>query len=325
MWSRVARGLAALLAHNGWAGVLTDRDHGVAVTRARSTLIGKRVHSLGLLFALLTVAWIAIDAVTFDRKLWLPLALGRVVAGLAFVAIAMHEHRPFDPRATFVWLSALFAVPACFFVYSQAVLASAPALAMPVMMTAAYEYLPFIVMTALAIFPLTLRENVALGGLLLVLFAAGMLIFTGLDTRLPQAGVLDSRGPDALSILWPLVLVTGVAAIAGMSQLQFLIAATEQSSRDGLTGLYTRRFGEQILQFQFEVAKRSGAALSAIFVDLDAFKCVNDRYGHDCGDKVLYAAAQALTSTLRQQDIVVRWGGEEFLVLMPNTNIDEAF
>lgn len=327
MRSRVMSGLNVLFDHNGWAGVLTAREHGFAITRARSALIDKRVRFIGLLFAALTVVWIAMDAATFERQLWVPLALGRLVAALAFVAIAMHEQRPFGPRATFAWLTALFAVPACYFVYSHVIFASTPGLTMPVMMTVAYAHMPFIVMTGLAIFPLTLGENVALGALLLVLFAAGIVICAGPQSLPPRGGLVSnvaSNGREALSMLWPLFLVTCVAAIAGMSQLQFLAAATEQSSRDGLTGVRTRHFGEQILEFQFEVAKRSGAALSVIFVDLDAFKCVNDRYGHDCGDKVLNTAAQALVSTLRQQDVVVRWGGEEFLVLMPYTNIDEA-
>jgi GGDEF domain-containing protein len=94
------------------------------------------------------------------------------------------------------------------------------------------------------------------------------------------------------------MLVTGVASIAGMSQLQFLVAATELSARDKLTGLYTRRFGEEIIESQFEVAERSEAPLGAVFVDLDLFKSVNDRYGHDAGDKVLQTAAQQLVAAL---------------------------
>jgi len=60
--------------------------------------------------------------------------------------------------------------------------------------------------------------------------------------------------------------------------------------------------------------------LSLVFVDLDHFKLVNDRYGHEEGDRVLHNAAEALQKTLRQSDIVVRWGGEEFLVIMPETD-----
>jgi diguanylate cyclase (GGDEF)-like protein len=61
-----------------------------------------------------------------------------------------------------------------------------------------------------------------------------------------------------------------------------------------------------------------------LFLDLDRFKEVNDRYGHDAGDEVLRAAADRIAAVLRRQDTAIRWGGEEFLVLLPNTGVDGA-
>ena len=318
--------LSELFTPSEWAVVLTGRDHGIAVSAARSALIAKRIRVIALWFAVLTVAWIGVDALAFERALWLPLAFGRTVAGLAFAAIAVHEQKSHSPRATFYRLCALFAVPACFFAYSASVFARAPSADVHVLLTAAYVYLPFIVMTSLAIFPLTARENLALGASLLLVFVAAPAVFMAPYDSTQATGLLSasSSGFGTSGMAWPLMLVTGVAAISGMSQLQFLVAATEQSARDKLTGLFTRRFGEQILELQFEVAQRSGAALSAVFIDLDSFKSVNDRYGHDAGDKVLQAAARNLVAALRRQDIVVRWGGEEFLALMPNTDVEEA-
>jgi hypothetical protein len=106
--------------------VLTGRDHGIAVSAARSALIAKRIRVIALWFAVLTVAWIGVDALAFERALWLPLAFGRTVAGLAFAAIAVHEQKCHSPRATFYRLCALFVIPACFFAYSASVFARAP-------------------------------------------------------------------------------------------------------------------------------------------------------------------------------------------------------
>jgi diguanylate cyclase (GGDEF)-like protein len=105
-----------------------------------------------------------------------------------------------------------------------------------------------------------------------------------------------------------------------MSQLHFMTALVEQSAHDKLTGVLARRVGEEILSLQFNHAVRTLRPLSLVFVDLDHFKMVNDRYGHEEGDRVLRTAAECLQKTLRQTDIVVRWGGEEFLVIMPETD-----
>jgi diguanylate cyclase (GGDEF)-like protein len=102
------------------------------------------------------------------------------------------------------------------------------------------------------------------------------------------------------------------------------MALVNQSSHDKLTGTYARRIGEEMLNLQFGNARRNKRPLSLVFVDLDDFKKVNDRYGHDEGDRVLRTAAQSLLSGLRQGDLVIRWGGEEFLIVMPDTDTPGA-
>lgn len=93
---------------------------------------------------------------------------------------------------------------------------------------------------------------------------------------------------------------------------------------DFLTGLFNRRqlferAGQEILR-----AQRSGEPLAVMMLDLDHFKQVNDRYGHALGDALLQAVSEALTVTLRRIDIAGRIGGEEFVVLLPNTAADAA-
>jgi diguanylate cyclase (GGDEF)-like protein len=105
-----------------------------------------------------------------------------------------------------------------------------------------------------------------------------------------------------------------------MSQLRFLINLTEQSTRDALTQALTRRFGEEMLDIQLAIAERSGAPLAVMFFDLDKFKAVNDEFGHEEGDALLHRAAQSIRKTLRRQDILIRWGGEEFLAVLPQAD-----
>lgn len=88
---------------------------------------------------------------------------------------------------------------------------------------------------------------------------------------------------------------------------------------DPLTGLYNRRRFADVLKGQFAVTKRYKNPLSCLMVDVDHFKTINDRYGHDIGDRVIQAVAQRISENLREVDIAARYGGEEFAILLPHT------
>ncbi len=89
---------------------------------------------------------------------------------------------------------------------------------------------------------------------------------------------------------------------------------------DPLTGLYNRRTLDEVLPIEFARAQRYGHPLSLIMIDLDDFKLVNDRYGHPVGDLVLSETGTLLITNLRQYDIALRYGGDEFTLILPDTN-----
>lgn len=93
---------------------------------------------------------------------------------------------------------------------------------------------------------------------------------------------------------------------------------------DGLTGVHNRRYFDQQFLHELERARRSGEPLTLVLADIDHFKAINDRHGHDAGDKVLQAVAQGLHDELRRIDHVCRIGGEEFALILPFTSADEA-
>ena len=101
-------------------------------------------------------------------------------------------------------------------------------------------------------------------------------------------------------------------------------AAVRDASTDTLTGLANRRGGREALEREVQRASRYGRPLSVIVFDLDHFKAVNDRYGHAAGDLVLRSVARAAARAVRDTDRVIRWGGEEFLVLCTETGQGEA-
>ena len=92
----------------------------------------------------------------------------------------------------------------------------------------------------------------------------------------------------------------------------------EQAVRDPLTGLFNRRYLETIVPHELARCARDGSSLALIMIDIDHFKTVNDSFGHQGGDEVLKALAQLLIDSVRASDVACRFGGEEFLLLLPN-------
>jgi diguanylate cyclase (GGDEF)-like protein/PAS domain S-box-containing protein len=107
-----------------------------------------------------------------------------------------------------------------------------------------------------------------------------------------------------------------------VSNLRLIEINRELSTKDPLTGLYNRRFAMEFLTKELEKAKRYKKHLSLVMVDLDDFKKINDTYGHAVGDMCLKTFANTLLKHLRSADIAVRWGGEEFLLVLPETPKD---
>jgi diguanylate cyclase (GGDEF)-like protein/putative nucleotidyltransferase with HDIG domain len=100
--------------------------------------------------------------------------------------------------------------------------------------------------------------------------------------------------------------------------------ALEQAITDGLTGLKTHRYFMEVLDREWRHSTRSGQSFSVIMMDLDGFKQVNDRHGHLEGDKVLTAVAHLLNDRVRQSNVVARYGGDEFAILLPEARTDQA-
>jgi diguanylate cyclase (GGDEF)-like protein/PAS domain S-box-containing protein len=121
-------------------------------------------------------------------------------------------------------------------------------------------------------------------------------------------------------------------AVAAASQIAVSLAnlrlretLRDQSIRDPLTGLFNRRFMQESLNKELQRAKRKQRSLSLIFLDLDHFKHFNDVFGHDAGDSVLQSMADIFRMHFRTEDIICRYGGEEFAVILPESSIQNAF
>ena len=153
------------------------------------------------------------------------------------------------------------------------------------------------------------------------------------DCRSSFEMIVDGRLPLKVLIQWATSRSDADVARAReiVESLASALERIEQNARlqmevetDPLTGVGNRRMGSRMLARALNRATRAGEPLVVLLLDLDKFKSVNDTLGHDAGDAVLVSFSKALAATVRNYDVVARWGGEEFLVIAPDTDIAGA-
>ena len=177
---------------------------------------------------------------------------------------------------------------------------------------ASYTFLPFLIIATHCVFPLTLKE-----GALLAFFT----IFT---LSMDEVIRLQIFSLASLNNLWLLSAIMAIAIWAQLSQLHMQLKLFEQATTDSLTGLLNRRSFMTQVETELSRSERYDRSLSMALFDLDLFKQINDNHGHLAGDKVLVVFADLLRQELRTTDIIARFGGEEFIIALPETSVDEA-
>jgi len=109
------------------------------------------------------------------------------------------------------------------------------------------------------------------------------------------------------------------------AEIQYYSELMDQANRDGMLGIYNKKYLLEVMESEFSLSRRIGRDFSMIMLDLDFFKKVNDQYGHDAGDLVLKESARIVTKCARHgEDYFGRYGGEEFLILLPRTGVSPA-
>ena len=159
-------------------------------------------------------------------------------------------------------------------------------------------------------------------------FTTESIIGVPLKTRTRVFGVIElvnrlNGQPFTAFDLKLLSTIADFAAIA-MEKLYYIQALKRSATTDPLTKLYNRRLLMPVIRRELERSKREGKPFCILFIDVNKFKHVNDTWGHEAGDRVLRTIADVLQAALRKVDFICRWGGDEFVIVLPATNMDSV-
>ncbi|WP_051246069.1 diguanylate cyclase [Thioalkalivibrio sp. ALE19] len=291
------------------ARVLLDpRTHPETLQRSRVREAVWRLNLLAVLIGVLTPAWIVVDIATLPEREALQMGMARMLVAIALLSGLMVR----NPRSLKeVWASVgmVVAILSAFHLYSVLTLSSIAPDEISRTIALSYTLLPLVMVALVALFPLTLPEATmtAIPGFLLTLFTLGSAPET---TAIGAVLSVEER-------IWMLSLIGGIAIFASVVQVRYMHEIIRQLDYDELTGCLTRRAGEMMLE---RSTRHRIASVVIMFVDLDKFSEVNNSFGHKAGDETLRAVSESLRTTLRAGDSVVRWGGEEFLILLPGAD-----
>jgi diguanylate cyclase (GGDEF)-like protein len=155
----------------------------------------------------------------------------------------------------------------------------------------------------------------------IIIIAVSFLVYSSLGDLIPKYWEEIGFQPVSRSILklgMVIILLICLSGLALSDKMNSLII------REGLTGLFNQNYIRQRLDEEYYRAKRYVHPLSLMMIDLDNFKSLNDRFGHTAGDHLLKYFSQLIRETIRPSDIPARFGGEEFLVILPETDKEDA-
>jgi diguanylate cyclase (GGDEF)-like protein len=168
------------------------------------------------------------------------------------------------------------------------------------------------------------RRRIALAALATVI--GGLLTLAIVTVAVDAPAPSRAAGPDGLgaSLVLGAVACLAVVALAVLMVHRYLSLLVHAATHDHLTGALNRQALDAAGEHALASAQRSGAPLSLILVDVDGLKHVNDTYGHNAGDAALRAVMRAARATTRRTDLVCRWGGDEFVVMLPSCPLQQA-
>lgn len=291
--------------------ILSTRYHSQDFRHSRAEYISIRIRSLALVFALLAPLWIPIDYAVMERATFLQFLTLRLGFSAAYLLLALWGTQCSQLYTARVRIALFILIPGLFYLGSHTILPDSGA---DNAILLGYSFLPLLIMALLTIVPLTLLEGLGYQSLLVSIFIATQLLNHSLYNL------------STLGELWLLILLGTIALWVQLTQLHMLMRLYREATRDALTGLVNRRVLSNKIELELAQAHHHhrNSSLCVMLFDLDLFKRVNDTYGHHAGDMVLQAFAGILKQYCQGDIVAGRYGGEEFLAILPNCDVVAA-
>lgn len=289
--------------------IFSTAHHSRDFKNSRAEYISIRIRTLALVFAVLAPLWIPIDYLVMEYETFVKFLFLRLGFAISFFSLAMWGTRCNRLFMARVRVFLFIVIPGLFYLISHHFL---PNSGSDHAILFGYSFLPLLIMALMTIVPLTVLEGVGFLSLIVAIFTFTQLLEQTLFTIV------------SLGELWLLILLGMIALWVEITQLHMLMRLYREATRDALTGLVNRRILSAKIEEELAPHNRKHNELCVLLFDLDLFKRINDSYGHNTGDTVLQAFADILGDHCQGNVTAGRYGGEEFLAIIPNCRIDKA-
>ena len=288
--------------------IINTRQHSDDFIETRAEYIALRLRFMAIFYALAVPLWIPLDYLLLRPEHFTPMAIARIMLAGFLLPLGLLTFRNLSSKQVHVVLALTITAPCVFYAAAMLILNQEVA-EIPL---AGYSFMPFLMVAMLGVFPLTLAWGVGLT-------ATIMLIHLGLAASLGQLMTADT-----VNKLWVFFMFGGVSLWIQSGQLLMLMKLYRESTQDPLTGMINRRVLMKRLATETANVRQGSPSFCVLMFDLDRFKRINDNHGHLTGDKVLKTTANLLKKGVRDHDIVARFGGEEFVAVLPESTIENA-
>ncbi|MDX2319574.1 MAG: GGDEF domain-containing protein [Moritella sp.] len=295
--------------HSTVGDVVSTNHHSKDFIQTRNQYIVERLKLICLFFAITVPVSSLLDFIVFENVQAQLLLINRLILSCALIGLYQLIRRVSTVNMTRLVLALSFLFPVLFYTATELSLTQTMAYRnIPL----SFTLTPYLIVAMLGLFPLTIAEGVAL----LSVISLPLAILEYIQYAGNYAAVIDK--------LWLFVLFGGISLWLQLGQMVMLMKLYRESTIDSLTGLINRRVLMRQVEDISKNSKRVQKSFSVMMCDLDFFKRVNDTYGHLVGDQVLVKVSSLLKHELRNPDVIARFGGEEFMVVMPHLELDQA-
>jgi len=284
--------------------LVSTKQHSDDFIATRTSYITIRLWFMCMFFSLSVPIFSFFDFIFFPNKEAIYLLCARIVLSVSLFVLAKALKSWPLVRTVRIVMPLAFLLPMLFFVASMLIIKGTHTEVVP----SIFSMMPYFILAMLGLFPLTIS-----GGFFVI-----VCVFT--PFVIYKVVLVDQPFWLFFNDVWLFMLFAGISLWLQVGQLSMLMKLYRESTVDPLTKLINRRVLLRLAQRSHEYHE----VYSVVMFDLDRFKRVNDNYGHAIGDKVLVAVAKVIQKELRTTDIIARFGGEEFVAVLPNTKLNDA-